>query len=416
MFPLGLPDVHAYRYKPGGELVGVANVGLPLLLAPAVPWVRAGQALSPGKERWPWNVEIILLAALAAQLLYRILRRLRPQYPLLVAGVWASVVFSAPMVVYASQIYPEIPAVLLALIAVDALLKAPRRHTIAIGACACALLPWVHVRFLPIAALLVLGLAIRALAALPAEQRHAAAGVRSAAWAIGPLLLSLVVMGIAFEHWYGSPLPNAQYRLAQTRQPRTLSDSWTALTGTFWSAERGWLPYAPVYILALASLGYTVRRYRLWALFGLVVAGAYLLNLTIQGSNPGFSFAGRYAVILMPFAAVSLLIAVTDLAPVRWVFLPLAAFTLFLTLAIVLEPPPSVAGVPGVTGPGYPLQLWSWFVHIWPNIIPSDSHLYPDAGTLLAWSFTLLAVSVAGYFVSPRGRLLTDSRRPSVRV
>ncbi|HEY2283576.1 MAG TPA: hypothetical protein VGH60_08520 [Solirubrobacteraceae bacterium] len=401
MFPLGVPDVHAYRYKPGGELVLVHNVGLPLLLAPAVPWVREASVLSPGRQLWPWNIEIILCAALAAQLLYRILRRLRPQHPQLVVGVWASVAFSAPMVVYASQVYPEMPAVLLALIAVDALMRSPRRSTIMIGAAASALMPWLHVRLLPIAALLVLGLAIRAFAAVPGEERRTAAGVRSAAWAIVPLLLSLVVMAIAFQHWYGSPLPSAQYRLAQTRQPQTVSASWATLTGGFWSATRGWLPYAPVCILALASIGYTVRRYRLWALFGLAVAGVYLLNLTIQGSDPGFSFAGRYTVILMPFAAIPLLIAVADIAPVRWVFWSLALCTLYLALAIVFEPPPTVAGVPGVTGPGYSPLLWSWFVHIWPEVIPNAAHFYPDAGTVLAWSAALLAVSVAGYFVRP---------------
>jgi hypothetical protein len=413
MFPLGVPDIHAFRYKRGGELVLVSNIGLPLLLAPAVPWVKEVQVLSPGKERWPWNLEIILCAALAAQLLYRMLKRLRPQRPVLVAGVWASVVFSAPMVVYASQIYPEIPAVLLALIAVDALFKAPRRRTLVIGAGAAALMPWLHVRFLPIAALLVLGLAIRAVTALPAQQRRTAAGARSAAWAIVPFLLSMVVMAIAFQHWYGSPLPNAQYRLAQTRQPQTLSASWTALTGAFWSAQSGWLPYAPVCILALACIGYAVRRYRLWALFGLVVAGAYLLNLTIQGSNLGFSFAGRYMVILMPFVSIPLLIAVADLRPIRFLLWPGVLLTLYLTLAIVFEPPPTVAGVPGVTGPGYTPHLWFRFVNIWPEIIPSAAHLYPDASTVLTWSLALFAVSVAGYFASPLSHTpLAETGRP----
>ncbi len=412
MFPLGLPDVHAYRYKPGGELVLVHNVGLPLLLAPAVPWVREASVLSPNKQLWPWNIEIILCAALAAQLLYGILRRMRPHHRYLVAGVWASAAFSAPMVVYASQVYPEMPAVLLALIAVDALMRPPTRRTIVIGAVASALMPWLHVRLLPIAALLVFALAIRAVGVLPTGDRRTAAGIRSAAWAVVPILLSLVAMGIAFQHWYGSPLPDAQYRLAITRQPQTLSASWATLMGGFWSATRGWLPYSPACILGLAGIGYTVRRYRLWALFGLAVAGVYLVNLTIQGSTPGFSFAGRYTVILMPFAALPLLIAVADIRPVRWVFWPLATLTLYLALAVVFEPPPPVAGVPGVTGPGYSPHLWSWFVNIWPEVVPSAAHFYPDAGAVLGWSFALFAVSVAGYFVRPsQSRSLTPAAR-----
>jgi hypothetical protein len=402
MFPLGLGDLHALRYKPGGELVQVHNVGLPLLLAPAVPLVREAAVLSPKTQLWPWNVEMILIAAVAAQILYRILRRLRPHEPFLVRGVWASVVFSAPLVVFASQIYPEMPAVLLALVVADALLKPPSRSTIAAGATAAALMPWLHVRFLPTAALLVLGLAGRALGRLPGPQRRGIVAARTVAWAIIPLLVSVVLMGFAFEHWYGSFSPGAPYAPAQTSQPQTLSASWATLTGAFWSSGRGWLPYAPIGILALASIGYAIRRYGAWGFFALAVAVVYLLTITVEGSEPGFAFAGRYEVILMPFAAVPLLIAAVDLRGVRWLLWPLAALTLYLTLAVIFEPPSTVAGVPGVTGPGYPQLLWPWFMKIWPNIVPSPAHFYPDASAVLAWSLPLLAISVAGYLLAAR--------------
>lgn len=397
VYPFGPLDSHAFRYKPHGELVLTHNVGLPLLLTPAVPWVRVSHAVSPVKVRWPWNLEMIFLAALAAQLLYRILRRLRPHHPLLVAGVWASAVFCAPMVVYATEVYPEIPAVLLALIAVDALLKPPRRATILVGACASTLMPWLHQRFLPIAVLLVLGLAIRALAALPIEQRRTGAGAREAAWVLAPLLLGLVVMGLAFQHWYGSPLPGAPWRLRQLRLPHSLSASWSASAGGFWSAQRGWLPFSPVGILGLASLGYAVARYGSWALFGLAAAGAYLLTFAITGVDPGFSFPARYEVILMPFAALPLLIAASDLTLVRRVFWPLAGLTLYLTLAIALQPPLTIA--PTDVPPGSPELLWSWFVHIWPGIIPTHVHRFPDVAPVCACTSALVAVSVAGYFV-----------------
>jgi hypothetical protein len=408
-------ESHAYRYKRGGELVLGHNVGLGLALTPAVPWVEAAHSASPTKERWPWSIEIIIFAALAAQLLYRILTRLRPHHPAIVAGVWASVVFSAPVVVYASQVYPEIPAVLLALIAVDALMRPPTRRAIVSGAAATALLPWLHQRFLPIAALLALGLAIRALAALPLEQRRTAAGVRRAAWAIVPLVVSVVVMAIAFQRWYGSPLPNAPWRVRQVRLPYTLSASWEALAGAFWSAQRGWLPFAPIGILALASIGYTVRRYGVWALYGLAVAATYVLSFTVTGARPGFSFAGRYELILMPFVALPLLIAVADLAPVRWVFWPLAVFTLYLTLAIVFEPPGPVTGFT-VPVPIHPVLLWQWFVNIWPGIIASARHPYPGVSSAFAWSLAVLAVSVAGYFVLPREPGAPRARRSLPRL
>jgi hypothetical protein len=294
------------------------------------------------------------------------------------------------------------PAVLLALIAADALLKPPSRSTIALGATAAALMPWLHVRFLPTAALLVLGLAIRAVGRLPDRRRRGIAAARTAAWAIVPLLVSVVVMGFAFRHWYGSFSPSAPYAPAQTSQPQTLSASRATLAGAFWSSGRGWLPYAPIGIVALASIGYAIRRYRAWGFFALAVAVVYLLTITVEGSEPGFAFAGRYEVILMPFAALPLLIAAVDLRAVRRLLWPLAALTLYLTLAVIFEPPSSVAGVPGVTGPGYPQLLWPWFTKIWPQIVPSPTHFYPDASAVLAWSLPLLAVSIAGYLLAAR--------------
>ncbi len=402
MFPLGVTDIHAAHYKRGGEFVAVQNVGLPLLLAPALPVIKEIQVLSPGRELWPWHIEIILMAALAAQLLYGILRRLRPSRPGLVACVWGATVFSAPLVIYASQVYPEIPAMLLALIAVDALTRPATRGTIVLGASAAALMPWMHVRFLPISVVLAAGFALRAIGTLHSEDRDRRAALGRSAWAIVPLAVSLILMAIAFQRWYGSPSPTAQYRLPSTRDPRTLSKSWIGIAGAFWSSERGWLPYAPLAILALSGVGYTVRRYGRWALFGLAVAGAYLLAYTIAGAEPGFAFPGRYVIVLMPFAAIPLLLLVADLPAVRLLFWPLAAFTLYLAFAVVFEPPPSVAGVPGVTGPGYPQLMWPWFVNLWPAITPTAGHLYPDIAPVVAWSAALLALCLAGYFLLPR--------------
>jgi hypothetical protein len=412
MFPTGLQGEQAARYKPGGELVSGHNVGLPLLLAAAVPLVQEAAKLS-WRHLWPWNIEIILIASLAALLLYRMLARLRPRNPTLVAAVWASVAFSPPMTVYASQIYPEMPAVLLALVAVDAFFRPPSRRSLLVGAGAASLMPWFHVRFLPITVVLVAGLAVRALASVPKERRFSRAAIGPAASAIAPLFVSMLVMAIEFQHWYGSPLPNAQYNLPGTL-PHTLSASWTTLAGGFWGAQAGWLPFAPVCILALASVGYALRRYRVWVLFGLVAAGLYILSATISGVTIGFSFPGRYEVVLVPFSAFPLLIAAADLARIRWLFWPLAAITLYLTLAVVFEPPPSVAGVPGVTGTGYPQLLWPWFVNIWPQVIPSPAHLYPDAIPVFAWSAGLLVAAVAGFFAVPRARKAARDAAPAL--
>lgn len=407
MYSQGVTGIEAYRYKPGGELMSAHNVGLPLLLAPAVPLVWESATLSWGRRLFPWNIEMILLAALAAQVLYRILIQVRPRRPLIVGAVWAAVVFSPPMTIYANEVYPELPGCLLALLAVSGFLGPPSRRKLFGAAFAASLMPWLHVRFLPISIALVLGLAGRELLRVPAAERFRPAALRGAAVALAPFVVSMVGMGIAFQIWYGSFLPNAQYRVAALNQPVTLSESWRALAGGLWGSQEGWLPFAPVCILALACIGYSVRRYRWWALFGLAVAGVYLLTLTIDGADIGFSFPGRYMLVLVPFSALPLVIAAADFERVRWLFWPLAALTLYLTVAVVLEPPTSVSGVPGFDGVYYPQLLWPPIVDIWPQVIPSPpAHLYPNAAAVFEWSGGLLAACVAFFFARPRTRPL----------
>jgi hypothetical protein len=397
-----VPDMHGRRYKRGGPLVPVDNVGLPLLLAAGVPVLKEMQVVAPGKARWPWHLELIFLAALAAQVLYRILRRLKPDERFLRTVVWASVAFSAPMVVYASQIYPEMPAVLLALIAVDAMLNVPTRRTILTGAAAVSLMPWLHVRYFPIALLLAVGLAIRAVLDLPDGQRRLAVSAPTAAWALAPLAASMVVMAIAFQHWYGSPLLDAQYQ-GSAAQGHTWAGAYRYLAGALWSSQRGWVPFAPVVLLALAAVPYACRRYGRWALYGALVAVAYLGLLAAQNADPSFSFAGRYEVILMPFAAIPLLILLSEFRPARWIFWPLAGISMVLTAAVVLEPTAAIAGVPGVDGPMLqPHDLWKWFVDRWPAIATTGQGRYPDVPSVVAWSAGFLLVCASAYALIPR--------------
>ena len=99
-FPLG-PHLHAADYKGSGELRPLHGVGLSALLAPAVALGGVTGA----------RLVMVLIAALLADQLYRLLRALgfRRRYRAL---AWAAVVFCLPLLVFSSQIYPELPAAL----------------------------------------------------------------------------------------------------------------------------------------------------------------------------------------------------------------------------------------------------------------------------------------------------------------
>src|SRR5437588_2826016 len=218
LFGPAVPDLHAHRYTKSPALYSVHNVGLPLLLVP-------GAALGRHTTYW-FHVELVLIAALAALVLLSILEELRLARPVWTYLVWPAIAFSAPIVVFAGQAFPELPGALFALLAIRALVSRPlRRRHVVLGSIAASLIPWLHVRFTLLAVMLVAALAVRAVAAEPG----APTGLRSAfrrerlsttltriAWAVVPLLLSLGAMAIEFQRWYGSPLLNPQY---QGRQP-----------------------------------------------------------------------------------------------------------------------------------------------------------------------------------------------------
>lgn len=401
--PLGFGGYHSHRYTDhgNGPLISIHHVGLPLLLAPAVPLVRAAQHANPRMTLWPWHVEMIVFGALAAQLLFLILARISPDRRVLRTAVWSTVVFSSPVLVFSIQVLTEMPAALLALLALYMLMREPRRAWLLVAALAMAIMPWLHVRYLLIATPLALVIAYRAVTALPDDARDRAATIRAAALAVGPLVLSVAVMAIAFQHWYGSPLLDAQN--GGTASFR-LEASYRYLGG-LWSSSRGWLPYAPVSILALAGIPLLRRRFGAAGVAGVVIGLMYLALVAWEARDPGYGFPGRYEAVLMPFTAIPLLVLLERVRWARPLFVVLGVATLALTVAMIIEPLPAITGTPGRINPVIPYSLWDWFVKLWPVVSfdPREAS-YPDAGAVAAWTAGLAALAGAAYATSRRPR------------
>ena len=133
----------------GGRELSPHDPLLPLLLA--VPmglfgWVGAKLALA------------LLAGLLAASTLWLAVRRFAIPLPLATIGVGLASA-SAPLAVYGQQVYPELPAALAVVLAVAAL-TAPgaRRGPLLLIGAAVAALPWLSVKYVPVAA----GLAVLA--------------------------------------------------------------------------------------------------------------------------------------------------------------------------------------------------------------------------------------------------------------
>jgi hypothetical protein len=374
-----------FVYPGRHEVVSVHNVGLPLLLVPA-----ALVSTDPGVMR----LEMVVIAALAAALLMALLERV----PLGTARqrwlAWAAVVLSAPMVVYGSGLFGETPAAVLILAAV-LWLTPPRRvpgeppwagpgpAALAGASTAAALLPWLNFRYAPFAAVIVL-VALWSALRRPAAGSERDGGAVGAQRAVGvvailaPLVLSGVLLAWGFHHWYGSISPNAQYAFSDST--RTLSGAYRYLFGGLLSPRFGWLPQAPVALLAVAGMGLAVVRLGRAALIGALAAALYLVAVALSGVGfPGISFAGRLQVVVMPLAAVPLLVLLAALPRARWPFAALLALTLVLSAYVTFKPTPSAAwGEPGT------FLARTGYSTLWPDFtVPETTHSWVGQADVL---------------------------------
>jgi hypothetical protein len=274
---------------------------LPLLLAApvgAAGWVGGKVALS------------LLAGALAALLVWVAVQRF--DVPVVVAGMGAALATaSPPLAVYAHQLYPEIPAAL-ALLAGVALATGPIRPITLIGlAAAVTALPWLGVKYVPVAA----ALAVVVLVRLMRERRPGTAAA---------LAGGLMVSGIGYlvAHWvfWGSWTVYATGdHFEQTGEfsvvgvePDYLGRS-LRLVALLSDRAYGLVAWQPVWLLAVPALGALIA-WRGRALPGpvRVVIIAPLLAGWAVATWPaltmhGFWWPGRQVVVVLPLAALAVL-------------------------------------------------------------------------------------------------------------
>ena len=220
VFPL---DPDASVYKESGELRPFRGVGLPAVLAPGVALGGLTGA----------RIVMMLIAALLADQLYRLLRdlRLRRRYRML---AWAAAIFCLPVVVFTTQIYPELAGALLVVAALRVMVVgASRPAALALGSTAAAALVWLHVRYFPLSVGILFGLALAAClhdwspgseawSEGDRRKQRRALVVRCAVvlvkrWrtvtlpVLVPYAIGFGLLVAAYEHWYGSPNLQASY-------------------------------------------------------------------------------------------------------------------------------------------------------------------------------------------------------------
>jgi hypothetical protein len=229
-----------------GQDLPTHDLGLSVLLVP-------GYAL--GGRRGAM-FELNLIAALLALGIYDLARRLGASRAAAVRG-WGLFAFSSPLLIYSSQIYPEIVGGTLLVWTAVEFARARETGSAAplVGAgILLALLPWFSVRYWFL--VMPLGLAILFWAISPKRAPRRLV-LRRAALLLLPGLASVALFGVIDFWLYRSPWPNAGYVLYMLRNrppmftPQLLHLS---LPGLLLDRAFGLLTTAPIYLIAIAGI------------------------------------------------------------------------------------------------------------------------------------------------------------------
>jgi hypothetical protein len=279
----------------GGRRLSPHDPLLPLLLAGPVAvggFIGAKLAMAA------------MAGLLAALLLWTAVRRL--EVPLagaaLAAGVFAC---APPLAVYGSQVYPELPAALVVLAAVAALLPgtAPgRRGTVVVGVAVVAL-PWLGVKYVPVAAAIALVAGWRLVRSGRGRRAVALAGALAVA---GVLYLAL------HRWWYGGWTPYAagdHFVAGELTVVGTDPDylgRGRRLVGLLVDRGFGLAAWQPAWLLAVPAVAALARRRPPgWAALAAPLAAGWLVATFVALTMHGWWFAGRQVVVVLPLAALA---------------------------------------------------------------------------------------------------------------
>lgn len=308
---------------PKGQLYSRHNEALPLALVPAY---RLG-----GKTG-----ALATMAALTAALAWftlRLARRYVPDRPGETLAAWAIFAFAPPLLLYSSQVWVEVPATLLLVVALDRILGLDRRRRwdwaewLWIGL-PVLLLPLIKMR------LMLLAVPLVALAWWHAGRP------RKPILILGGLLGVLGAGILLYNHrQYGNPFKiHTLEEIAPQRH--TWLDYVNGGLGLFWDTAFGLFGCAPLWMLLLpALLLLLARRSRLPVHLAVLVLPYLAIVVPRIEWYGGWSPPFRYALVALPLLALALVPLLERRGPgARALLAGLGALTLALTLLWVVVP------------------------------------------------------------------------------
>ena len=366
-----------------GRRVSPHDPLLPALLALPMRlggWVAAKAALAA------------FAAAAAAATLWLAVRRFGVGVG--VGGLVVGAFYAAPpLTSYATQVYPEMPAALCLTLGLAAVTGPLARTGRVVAAVSIVALPWLSVKFVPVAAVLAVVLAARL---WPDRRRQMALD-----------LAVLVVAGVAYlvfhrsvyggwtayaagDHFIDGEL------LVLGSDPDYLGRS-RRLVGLLVDRGFGLAAWAPGYLLAVPALAALARRRPPgWSGLLAVFAAGYAVATWAALTMHGWWWPGRQVVVVLPVAVVAVAMLADRLAAPRWVALVGCLVGIFNWVWLVVEASTDrrtlIVDFEQTANPVY--QAWS-------TLLPDHRHFDREAVALtIVWTAMVAAMGVWGWLRS----------------
>lgn len=344
---------------------------------------------------------IALLAACAAALTAWVAIRRFGTTPGTAGFVTAAVFAGLPLSGYGTQVYPEMAAGL-ATIAGFGALVAPTlrwRHLPAVAA-AVVVLPWLAVKYVPVAAVLAIGLLVRARSS---GERRAVVGVFALA---GATYLA------AHRAWYGGWTVYAsgdhfeqtgEFSVVGTRVD-VIGRS-RRLVGLLVDRDFGLAAWSPIWLLLPVAIGFVIgRRPTGWGWWLALVGAGWLTATFVALTMHGWWVPGRQVVVVLPVAAAGIAalvdrsrpllgfaVATGALGAVNWLWLAVEASTGRRTLVVDFM---DTAAVP---------------YRVWHSVLPSGlADRAVDQVLLAVWTLAAVATTIVATVVSTRQTVPSD--------
>lgn len=276
---------HTSPASPPGREYSIHAPGLPALLLPA--YALGGYA---GARAF-----LSLLAAITAWLAFRLARDVTGRVPLGLAAL-AAIALTPPFAFYAVSIYPEIPVALAAALLLIAARDGAswRWHTAAV--LAAAAVPWLHPKYLPLAAV---GIALTLRRRAPVRSAIAAAA----------LVMSVAALLFFMHAHYGRASLSAAYGGGFGEDVTLARAPWGAPALLF-DRQFGLFAIAPLWLLALPGAVLLARRAPADGWRALLLAGAaFGVNACFSMWWGGTCPPARFLVPCLPAMALCVAVA-----------------------------------------------------------------------------------------------------------